>query len=86
MGRRRLNQVVEGRQLGGHHRLLLLQDVLQAGVGQGPVRGVRRGKGGGGGGDDRAPREGVRFRPPVAGGCHWRPPDGCELSAAPCCV
>ena len=45
MGRRRLNQVVEGRQLGGHHRLLLLQDVLQAGVGQGPVRGVRQGKG-----------------------------------------
>ena len=45
MGRRRLNQVVEGRQLGGHHRLLLLQDVLQAGVGQGPVCGVRRGKG-----------------------------------------
>ena len=45
MGRRRLNQVVEGRQLGGHHRLLLLQDGLQAGVGQGPVRGVHRGKG-----------------------------------------
>ena len=38
MGRRRLNQVVDGRQLGGHHRLLLLQDVLQAGVGEGPVR------------------------------------------------
>ena len=43
MGRLRLNQVVEGRQLGGHHRLLLLLDVLQAGVGQGPVHGVRRG-------------------------------------------
>ena len=46
MGRWRLNQVVEGRQLGGIHRLLLLQDVLKVGVGQGPIHGVRRGKGG----------------------------------------
>ena len=45
MGRRRLNQVVEGRQQCGHHHLLLLQDVLQAGLGQGPIRGVRRGMG-----------------------------------------
>ena len=42
---RRLKQVVEGRQLGGHHHFLLLQDVLQASFAQGPVRGVCRGRG-----------------------------------------
>ena len=45
MGRQRLGQVVEG-----NHHLLLLQDVPQAGLGQGPARDVHvcRGRGGGG--------------------------------------